>query len=108
MGRAPKEGNWIKSVDSSQRNVLFVDALRNRTRFWYGIYHQNLNAVQSVGLGILVLFYMAALVATFRMTWPNGEAPFLKKLAYGYGTQVLICLPAFLLLWFLLRKITRK
>ncbi len=34
------------------------------------------------------------------MTWPDGEAPFLKKLAYGYGTQVLICLPAFLLLWF--------
>jgi hypothetical protein len=108
MGRARKEENWIKNVDSSQRNILFSDALRNRTRFWHGIYHQKLNAVQSVGLGILVLFYLVALVATFRMTWPDGEAPFLKKLAYGYGTQGLICLPAFLLLWFLLRKMTRK
>lgn len=108
MGRARKEGTWIKSVDSSQRNTLFADTLRNRTRFWHGIYHQKLNALQSVGLGILVLFYVVAWVATFHMTWPDGEAPFLEKLVYGYGTQVLICLPAFLLLWFLLRRITRK
>jgi hypothetical protein len=108
VGRARKHENWIKNVDSSQRNILFADAFRNRTRFWYGIYYQKLNAAQSVGLGILVLFYVVALVAIFRMTWPRGEAPFLKKLAYGYGTQVLICLPAFLLLWFLLWNITRK
>jgi hypothetical protein len=105
--RRQKKEEWLREFRARQQNILLPDTMRNRVRFWYGIRHQKLKRMQAIGLAVLCAFYVTVLVASFRMTWPGGDSSFLRKLVYGYGTQVLICLPAFLLLAFLLRRITR-
>jgi phosphotransferase system glucose/maltose/N-acetylglucosamine-specific IIC component len=101
-------GRWLDEVKARQRNTLFADTLRNRIGFWQGLYHQKLNTTQRAGFAVLVVFYVTVLIATFYMTWPDGQGSFLEKIYYGYRLQVLICLPVFLILAFLLRRMTRK
>ena len=110
MNQFANGGKRLDKGRTNQRSAFFADTSRNRIGlgFWHGLYHQELNATQRVGFAVLVLFYITVLIATFYMTWPVGDASFFEKIVYGYGLEVLVCLPAFLLLAFLLRRVTRK
>jgi antibiotic biosynthesis monooxygenase (ABM) superfamily enzyme len=99
---------WLEEVKARQRNTLFADTLRNGIGFWQGLYHQKLSRFQRVGFAVLVVFYVTVLIASFYITWPVGQASFLEKIFYGYRLQILICLPVFLILALLLRRMTRK
>jgi hypothetical protein len=99
---------WLDEAKARQRNILFPDTLRNGIGFWKGLYRQKLNRFQWVGFAVLVLFYVTVLISCFYMTWPVGQGSFLEKIYYGYRLQVLVCFPVFLLLAFLLRRMTRK
>jgi hypothetical protein len=58
MNHGRKSDDWMQKVHESQRNTVFPDTARNFGGFWGGLYRQKLNAVQSVGLLILVVFYI--------------------------------------------------
>ena len=100
MSHGRKSDDWMQKVHESQRNTVFPDTARNFGRFWGGLYRQKLNAVQSVGLLILVVFYILFFVGVVAMHWPRGPEPFWQKIFYGYGPYLLLSLP--LLLFFLL------
>jgi hypothetical protein len=61
--------------------------------FWRGVYKQNLNATQTVGLLILILFYVAVLLALVVQNWPSGPASFWQKAFRGYGPYLLLSMP---------------
>lgn len=93
MTHRRQSDEWRHKLNQSQRNTVFPDTARNFGRFWGGIYKQKLNTVQSVGLVILVLFYLAFFVALVAMSWPRRHVSFWSTLFYGYGPDVLLFLP---------------
>jgi hypothetical protein len=100
MSPGRKSDDWMQKVDESQRNTVFPDTARNFGGFWSGLYRQKLNAAQSVGLLILVVFYLVFFVSVVAQNWPRGPEPFWQKIFYGYGPYLLLSLP--LVLFFLL------
>jgi hypothetical protein len=93
MSQRHKHDDALCSVDEKQRNVVFPDAVRNMGGFWRGLYEQKLNFAQSIGLLILVLFYVVLFVGLVADNWPAGPEPFWQKLLYGYGPYFLLSLP---------------
>jgi hypothetical protein len=93
MTHGRKSDEWMHKVNESQRNTVFPDTARNLGGFWGGIYKQRLNAAQSVGLLILVVFYVVLMVRLVAERWPGGEEPFWQKILYGYGPYLLLSLP---------------
>jgi hypothetical protein len=93
MSDGRKQNEWMRDVNERQRNFVFPDTARNLGGFWRGIQTQKLNPVQSVGLLILVLFYVALFVGLVAAHWPAGPESFWEKIFYGYGPYVLLSLP---------------
>jgi hypothetical protein len=73
MGQQRKHEDWLRDLHERQRNFVFPDTVRNVGGFWRGIYEQKLNLVQSVGLIILVLFYVTLLVGSLPKVGPPGR-----------------------------------
>jgi len=96
MGDGRKHNEWMRDVNERQRNFVFPDTARNLGEFWRGIYEQKINLVQSVGLLILVLFYVALFVGLVAVHWPAGPESFWEKILYGYGPYLLLSLPLLL------------
>ena len=95
-----KSDDWLRKVSESQRNTGFSDRERNFGGFWGGLYRQQLNTAQSLGLVILIVFYVVLFVGLVAQHWPPGPAPVWQKIFHGYGPYLLLSLP--LLLFFLL------
>ena len=93
MSHGLKSDDWMQKVHESQRNTVFPDTARNFGGFWGGLYRQKLNAVQSAGLLVLVVFYIAWFVALIGEAWPRGPEPFWEKILHGYGLYFLMSLP---------------
>jgi hypothetical protein len=100
MSHKRKSDDWLQMVNESQRNIGLSDRERNFGGFWGGLYRQKLNTVQSVGLLVLIVFYVTVFVGLVAENWPAGPAPIWQKIFHGYGPYALLSLP--LLMFFLL------
>ena len=100
MSHEHKPDDWLRKVNESQRNTGFSDRERNFGGFWGGLYRQESNTTQSVGLLILVVFYVLLFVGLVAENWPKGTAPIWQKIFHGYGPYLLLSLP--LVMFFLL------
>ena len=98
----PESNEWLHRIQDKQRNVVFPDTARNFGGVWGGLYRQKLNAVQTAGLAIVVVFYVVLFASLVVLTWPASDASFWHKLLYGYGPHVLLSLP--LVLFFLILR----
>ena len=97
----------MQRVDRNQPSTGFSDKERNFGAFWGGLYRQKLNAVQSVGLLVLVVFYIVWFVTLIWETWPRGPGPFWEKILHGYGLYFLMSLPLVLFLLLLRSRLRR-
>jgi hypothetical protein len=75
-----KSDDWLRKVSESQRNIGFSDRERNFGGFWGGLYRQKLNTAQSLGLVILIVFYVVLFVGLVAQHWPPGPAPVWQKI----------------------------
>jgi hypothetical protein len=102
MSHGHKPDEWLQEVNERQRDIVFPDTARNFGGFWGGLYRQRLNTVQSVGLLVLVVFYVVVFVGLVAEHWPRGEQSFWQKIVFGYGPYLLLSLP--LVMFFLLLR----
>jgi hypothetical protein len=100
MGRGGRNDDWMRDVAERQRNLVFPDTARNLGGFWRGVRNQKLNLAQSVGLLILIVFYVVLLIGLVAQNWSTGPASAWQKVFYGYGPYLLLSAP--LILFFLL------
>jgi len=100
MTHGRKSEDWMREATESQRNTVFPDTVRNLGGFWGGLYRQKLNTTQSVGLVILIVFYVVLFASLVAEVWPRGQASAWQKILHGYGPYLLLSLP--LLMFFLL------
>jgi hypothetical protein len=102
MNIPPESNEWLHQSKDKQRNLVSPDTARNFGGFWGGLYRQKLNTVQTVGLAILIVFYVVLFAGLVAMTWPAGDDSFWHKIFYGYGPYVLLSLP--LVIFFLVLR----
>ena len=93
MSHGHKSDDRMKEGYESERIAGFSALDRNFGGWWGGLYRQKLNTLQSVGLLVLVVFYVILFAALVINEWPRVEAPFWKKILYGYGPYALLSLP---------------
>ena len=95
MAARPKRADWTRDLADRQRNVVFPDTVRNAGNFWRGLRGQRLNRPQTVGLLVLIFFYLALITGLIVANWPQGDEPLWRKVLQGFGSQLLISIPFF-------------
>jgi len=74
MKNYQKNPQWLRDVQSRQRNVVFPDTVQNEARFWRNLGTQQWSISTTVGLGLLSLFVFGSLGAIFYALFNEGEA----------------------------------
>ena len=86
------KNDWLRDIDSRQRNAVFPDTVQNEGRFWRNIWSgkTSLNLAQWAGVVILFLFLGGSVIFYLRMLWPEGQASWWQKVINGYGVYVVV------------------
>lgn len=70
MRKDKDQEQWMRDIELRQRNIVFPDTANNQARLWRNVIdgHQDLNAVQWIGL---FLIYVPSLVALIAILFPD-------------------------------------
>jgi len=88
----PSKNDWLRDINSRQRNVVFPDTVQNEGRLWRDIWvgKRSLNFAQWAGVLVLLLFFGGSLLFYLRMLWPGGQGSWWQKAINGYGVYVIV------------------
>ena len=86
------KNDWLRDIDSRQRNVVFPDTIQNEGRFWRNAWagKDSLNPAQWVGVVVLFVLFGGGLLSVLWNLWPEGQAPWWKKAIEGYGVYIAV------------------
>lgn len=101
---------WVRDIDSRQRNIVFPDTVDNEGRFWRNVVSgkRKLTAVQTVGIAIVYLTVIAAFasVLAIELSTDRSYDSILRRIVGQFGGYII----AFILLgcFFLLLKFSTR
>ena len=98
----------MRDLQDRQRSYVFPDTVRNTGGFWRGISTQKLKGFQWLGLFLMLTFQIGIFALLLWDYWPEGSAPWWRKIVNGYGPYALLALPLIVFFVLLKRSLTKK
>jgi hypothetical protein len=85
-----EDNDWLRDIDSRQRNEVFPDTVQNEGRLWRNLWsgRSPLNIAQWAGVVVLFLFFGGSVLFILRLLWPEGHGSWWKKTIDAYGIYV--------------------